>query len=427
MNLSILITVILLASSQLFHSDDVYVSSGEIRFYVGKSIFHASDSVSRVDIYYLLDGTSFSDTGSVTYNLKVKVEDVSGQKAPTTSEMPIMTHITRTNPFVIDMFTLYLKSGEYRLNMSIEAEDNGKGAILMPLRIPSRPESLSTSDIELIWATGEDTTSIFSRYGLNLVPNPIDAYFPGHDTLIYLFEVYNLVPDSGKYVVTSIVEDDTGRIVKSTRPQIKDKNGNSTAVVVGGIALGDLIPGRYRLKVQVTDISSGRSVQSDKQFVYSYGAVMEPDSEILNYAGFIEYFATPDEIDEYNSLPDQGKVLFLKRFWHGKGLSIQDVIKRVKYADEHFSLGKKKGRFTDRGRIYIKYGPPDEIERSGVAMSDLEKETWFYYKGRGLEFVFVDIDGTGDYKLVYSNAPDEPSMPDWRNYLSPSDIQGGEW
>src|ERR1043166_6760271 len=33
----------------------------------------------------------------------------------------------------------------------------------------------------------------------------------------------------------------------------------------------------------------------------------------------------------------------------------------VAYANEHFSSGKP-GRLTDRGRIYIKFGKPDEIE-----------------------------------------------------------------
>ncbi len=426
MNLFTLTVAILLANSQLFHSDDVYVSSGKIRFYANKAVFY-SGTVSRVDIYYLLDGNSIGDTGYVDYTLKLRLDDVSGKKQAVERELPIRAYVTKTNPFVIDMFALYLEPGTYNLKFELSFPGKKKGTLLMPINVPSMPDTLSISDIELIWATGEDTGSVFSRYGLKLVPNPIDAYFPGHDTLIYLFEVYNLVPDTGKYVVMAVVEDENGRILRSTRPTLKEKHGDSLSVVVGGISLGEIIPGRYHLKVQVTDLSNSRQVTGTKEFVYSYGAGVEPDSEILEYAGFIEYFASPEEMDQYENLPDDGKVLFLKRFWHQRGYTLKEIMERVKYADEHFSVGRKKGRFTDRGRIYIKYGPPDEVEKSGVAMSDLEKETWFYYKGRGLEFVFVDIDGTGDYKLVYSNAPGEPSMPNWREYLSPQDIQGGEW
>ncbi len=427
MSLSILLTAILLANSPLFHADNVYVSSGDVRFYANKSIFFVSDSIDRADIYYMLDGSTLGDTGIVTYTLKVTLKDRNGRKKPLENQQQIRTKISPSNPFVIDMFTLFLQPGNYDLQMQILTGKKKRGTLLMSLNVPRTDTTLSLSDIELIWSTGTDTTSIFSRYGLKLVPNPIDAYFPGHDTLIYLFEVYNLEPDTGKYVVTAAVENEKAEIVKSVRPQLQTKKGQPTDVVIGGIDLNGLMPGRYRLKIQVTDLSNREKTSAEKEFVYSYGAVIQPDSEILEYAGFIDYFASPDEIDAYNDMPEQGKILFLKKFWQRHGFTLPEIMERVKYADEHFSLGKKKGRYTDRGRIYIKYGPPDEIERSGVAMRDLERETWFYYSGRGLEFVFVDIDGTGDYKLVYSNAPDEPSMPNWREYISPQDIQGGEW
>ncbi len=427
MSLSILMAAILLTNSPLFHADDVYVSSGEVKFYANKSLFFVSDSLDRADIYYMLDGSSIGDTGVVTYKLTLELKDRAGSKKPIKSEQTIRTHISSENPFMIDMFTLFLQPGDYDLTMKIEAGQKLSGAVKMMLHTPSMPDTLCLSDIELIWSTGTDTNSIFSRYGLKLVPNPLDAYFPGHDTLIYLFEVNNLVPDTGKYVVTAVIEDADGKVYKSIRPQVKDKDGGQTAVVLGGADLNGLLTGRYRLRVQVTDLSSMKSAYGVREFVYSYGAVVQADTEILNYAGFIEYFASPDEMDQYRDMPDQGKILFLKKFWHRHGFTIPEIVERVKYADEHFSIGKKKGRFTDRGRIYIKYGPPDEIERSGIQMKDMDKETWFYYRGRGLEFVFVDIDGTGDYKLVYSNAQDEPSMPNWRDYLSPGDIQGGEW
>ena len=39
----------------------------------------------------------------------------------------------------------------------------------------------------------------------------------------------------------------------------------------------------------------------------------------------------------------------------------EEFYERIAYANEHFSSGKP-GRLTDRGRIYIKFGKPDEIE-----------------------------------------------------------------
>ena len=94
---------------------------------------------------------------------------------------------------------------------------------------------------------------------------------------------------------------------------------------------------------------------------------------------------------------------------------------RVAYANEHFSSGKA-GRFTDRGRIYIKFGKPDEVEshpaggtyerpsyEGGGSTSTYPFEKWFYRYlpnvGSGIELEFVDPSGSGEYRLARN--PDE--------------------
>ena len=125
---------------------------------------------------------------------------------------------------------------------------------------------------------------------------------------------------------------------------------------------------------------------------------------------------------------------------------------RVFYANLHYGMpGIEKGMFTDRGRIYIRYGPPDEVRREvmpthGLQVDDIAKEITerqgFEYaaplKGRGnigadmrayeiwtydrflspsteeardvgprapmrRMFIFVDEEGYGNYLLRYSN------------------------
>jgi GWxTD domain-containing protein len=36
--------------------------------------------------------------------------------------------------------------------------------------------------------------------------------------------------------------------------------------------------------------------------------------------------------------------------------------RRVSYADKHFGVAQTRGALTDRGRLYIKYGPPDDLQ-----------------------------------------------------------------
>jgi GWxTD domain-containing protein len=99
----------------------------------------------------------------------------------------------------------------------------------------------------------------------------------------------------------------------------------------------------------------------------------------------------------------------------------QQFYERVAYANEHFSSGIP-GRLTDRGRIYIKFGKPDEIEshptggsferpswQGGGSTSTYPWEKWFYRYipnvRSGIELEFVDPTGSGEFRLAKN--PDE--------------------
>ncbi len=90
--------------------------------------------------------------------------------------------------------------------------------------------------------------------------------------------------------------------------------------------------------------------------------------------------------------------------------------RRIEYANEHFAAGKP-GWMTDRGRIYIVYGPADEIdshpsggtyerpmEEGGGETSTFPFEDWRYryLEGIGQEVIieFVDSCMCGDYHMT---------------------------
>jgi len=414
----------------MLHPSDVAESRGDIKFYVSKSTFRLKDSVSYAEIAYMLDLSSFiEDTvESLTYRVSLELTDPSGKKKPLSDEFEQTLRNPSSTGFIIDQFTLFLMPGDYDLKLSVQSGKR-KGEVLTRLQVPDYSgDTLQISEIQFAWHIGTDTTSRFAKYGIEVVPNPTSSYYPGHDTLLFFYEIYNLVPDTGKYLVLSAIYDSDSNVVRATRPKVKDKSeGLDKAVEIGGIALQGLNEGIYTLKIQVMDMSNQNSATASRKFVYSLGQVEMLSTELLDYAGFIEYFATADELEQYEQLDETGKLVFLRRFWPAHGLTIQQVIERVRYADEHFTVGKTLGRYTDRGRIYIKYGPPDEITRGTFELESRDREIWHYYRASGIEFIFVDISGTGDYRLVYSSIPDEPTMPDWQRYVSPEEVQGGEW
>lgn len=94
----------------------------------------------------------------------------------------------------------------------------------------------------------------------------------------------------------------------------------------------------------------------------------------------------------------------------------EEHYRRLAYANEHFSSGIP-GRKTDRGRVYIIWGPPDEIEshptggtydrptsEGGGSTTTYPWELWRYRHldgiGDNIELEFVDPSGSGEYHLT---------------------------
>ncbi len=78
---------------------------------------------------------------------------------------------------------------------------------------------------------------------------------------------------------------------------------------------------------------------------------------------------------------------------------LDTFLDRVRYADHHFSVGRIRGSRTDRGLVYIRFGPPDEIEEHTLEWETKDYQVWYYYNLK-LRVVFVDEGGFGDYVLV---------------------------
>ncbi len=60
----------------------------------------------------------------------------------------------------------------------------------------------------------------------------------------------------------------------------------------------------------------------------------------------------------------------------------KELQRRIRYADERFKEEGKRGSETDRGKVYLKFGPPDEIE----SHPDEGKDAWRYRGGQIFRF-----------------------------------------
>lgn len=138
----------------------------------------------------------------------------------------------------------------------------------------------------------------------------------------------------------------------------------------------------------------------------------------------VEPILSPDELKAWPKLQtDEEREQFIGEFWRRRDPDPdteeneyrEAYYERIAYVNEHFASGIP-GYKTDRGRIYLKYGKPDEIEshpaggayereasEGGGSTSTYPFERWFYRNipGRsGASIEFVDPTGTGEYRIA---------------------------
>lgn len=138
---------------------------------------------------------------------------------------------------------------------------------------------------------------------------------------------------------------------------------------------------------------------------YSYSMRYTPEDQIAQ----LRYVATQNDWQILRKLPKAKYGDAIEKFWESNDPSPESVrnenreqfYRRVLIADEKFTIHKKlKGWASDRGRIYIKYGDPDDIATDFFSDdSKYPKIIWSYYK-EDRQFLFADTQGYGQYILI---------------------------
>ena len=138
----------------------------------------------------------------------------------------------------------------------------------------------------------------------------------------------------------------------------------------------------------------------------------------------VTYIITDEERQAWKRLStDDEREQFIEQFWLRRDPTPdteenefkEEHYRRIAYANEHYASGIP-GWKTDRGRIYIVYGPPDEIEshpsggtyerpfeEGGGTTSTYPFEKWRYRYidgiGNDINIEFVDTTMTGEYHM----------------------------
>lgn len=350
----------------------------------------------------------------------------SGQKIPELVKYRVLPGQYRVDIEVVDEVKKVYQVEGFRLDL--EPVNEGEVAvsdIIIASNIQKAPEN-----------AGE-----FDHNGLLVLPNAERMFGTNNPMIYYYMEIYNLTPGlDHNYLVIRQILDENRTPVKTLEDRTRPVPAES-CVEIDAFSIATLRTGSYSLMITVTDETSGKKTSAERRFwVYRPGdynqavTINNPgfdlasmtDEEVAEELKMVRYIMSSKVQNMVKKLDAEGKRLFLAKFWitndTDKSTSANEArieyMRRVDEANIRFKGSfRQKGWQTDRGRVFLMLGEPDNIEDHPFELQERKGyQIWYYdHVEGGVVFVFVDRNGYGDYVQVHSNKVGELSNTQWRS------------
>ncbi len=437
------------------HAQQSLTTQAPFHFNSDYSIFRQTDSTSRIEIslniYPWLTTYRLSEQqyhGFVKIWTLIRDRSTSRILLSTASLVPLILQDTSQESFRTSFVTKVeyaLSPGSYRLE--IQAKDSlgneRKDTLSFDVDIPRIPTGTYISDVELCTKIAESKSqeNPFYKNSYEVTPNPSLLFGASGAPVVFTYaELYNL-DALNVYSISTNIFDRKGILVKSRSRQ--RSFGSRNIVDISSTNVTKLASGKYRLSVVLSDTMGKEIAKSEKQF-YVYNphiqaiGTISASAKSAEFSGMTadeltdefkktRYLASPDDLATFEKLTTtDAQRQFMAQYWtdieegkRGKtDITRAIYLRRVHAANERFRSLGKEGWFSDRGRIYLLFGEPDEIQRFPSSDNSKPYEIWFFYQiENGVQFVFLDRSGFGDYVLIHSTKRGELRDDQWEQKL----------
>jgi len=359
-----------------------------------------------------------------------------------------------SNQLLVGTLGFVLPKGTY--NCAFSGSDLNKPEMLREIKEqlkikPFLNHDLSLSDIQLaskIVQGSENTSSVFYKNTYEVVPIPNLVFGKSQPVAFFYTEIYNLQSQfikSDQIKMSQMLYNSKGKLIKEKSKYLSRKS--NTRVEVGSHILSNYPTDSYTFVIALIDSLNNTGISTAKKFfVYNpdvevqdtfevsttsvlssaFGSMSE--EELDDMFDKSKYIASKEEIDKYERLSNlDGKREFMFEFWKNKDENsatseneyYRQYLQRIVICNDRYTSMGKPGWKTDRGRVFLLYGEPSEIERYPNQLETRPYEIWRYNEIEGgVYFVFADLTGFSDYSLVHSTKRGELRDDNWTRRIA---------
>ena len=379
---------------------------------------------SRLEVYYQIFNSALKfkpteDVFKAEYEVTVAILDKKGKRiAGQTQERSIVApneaKTKSTTDYRTSQINLMLERGKYdvRYTLKDKVADKSYSKEFTADARKLKDGQPGLSDILFAMAAGpaDSTSNQFVKGNLVVVPSVTHGYGGEEEgRLLFYIEIYKGDKEAEIVTVQTLLRRQKGQMVY--RDTLSTQLNRPIISQLREISIDEFAPGEYELEVELQG-RRGKKLDEKKgefQINWTEESLLEHNWSLI--VRQIELIADSKELKPLQEVKTvEERRISLKDFWAGKDpfpetprneLKIE-FYHRISYANEHFGYLGRPGWETDRGRVLVRYGPPDQVDDYPFSLSSDPYQEWHYYKaGRYRKFTFVDDNHDGDYRLIY--------------------------
>ena len=355
-----------------------------------------------------------------------------------------------------DVQNLPVDNGDYYLSFSFKDlhGDTTTLTYVDYISVHFPKDSVCTSGIDLLSdVRAAEPGDLYAKYGLSMTP--LFYNFAGENlyNLPFVMEVYNTERFFGKgkkFLAKCYIEFlENHKLATPQSIQTLEVKTAPVALVFGRFNIYQLPSGNYNLVTEIMDEDSlvyclnrcffqrsnpGMSLQlenyDDVVVENTFVSAITDKKQMEDYVASLYPIATRMERDFFDRRMKKVSFEMLQKFFYSFWLTRNPndpesewlaYQQKVDFVQKAFGSKLVKGYRTDRGRVYLQYGPPNDIKDAPFDPSAYPYQVWHYYHlqdQNNVKFVFwCPAEVTNDYELLHSDKVDEPHYPSWQMML----------
>lgn len=352
---------------------------------------------------------------------------------------------------LVDLKRISVPNGKYTYTLIARDLTSGRSVESSDeLRvIEFEEEQLSISEVQLSsMVVAANESSIFDKNGYDIFPSFTHFYDLGQNELYFYLEIYHSNKTLGEgqdfLFEYSVVSPTDGAIIANLRA-FKRLTSAEVIPIIQSFDLKDLPTGKYDLLVNIKNreneilLSKSAAFHRSNPALTNYSAVRVENTfvdsltnkeELAEFIRCLAPISAAEEIQYAKNQVNYGDLKMMQQyflnFWKERDLVNPELAwltykKEVEKVNELFGYGNIKGYQTERGRVYLQYGPPSAMQNVPYQRDTYPYSIWQYYKLEGQvnrKFVFYSpsMEMLG-YQILHSNVRGEINNPNWEQNL----------